>query len=320
MRAMILAAGLGTRLSPLSLVRPKVLAPVLGITVLEFWIERLRSAGCEAVMVNAHNLHQKLCREIQGKRWPIPVEVSVEPVLLGTGGGIAKVLDYFGNQSFSVVNGDIICQAPLETLLEQHRDSGAPASLLLHDHPDFNNVAVNSSGSILGFGRAALEMARNNRDLELRAFTGIHFIDPVVFRDFPAHEPWEILTAYERLIAEGERLAALFVRDLFWEEMGSVEAYRNLTRKLSYMPEGALPPLPTGKRCLIHPTAEVDDGALLEGVNIVGRRSRVAHDVYLKDCILWDEVRVKPGSRLRNCILTDGAEVKGEHKDAVLMA
>lgn len=320
MRAMILAAGLGTRLRPLTFVRPKVLVPVMGMTVLEFWIRQLHMAGFEAVVINAHNLHEKLVASIQGRMWPIPVEISVEPILLGTGGGIAKVLDFFQGESFAVVNGDIICRVSFKDLIEWHQHRGSPVSLLLHDFPAFNNVAVNGTGSVLGFGKSARDIAMGNRDVRLLAFTGIHIINPVALKGFPPDQPWEILSAYHRLISEGTEVNGIYADDLFWEEMGSVDAYRNLIRKLSLMPENSLSPLLTGRSSVIHPTAEVSSKVSLEGVNVVGRGTRLPDDVLLRNCILWDEITVKPGSHLRNCIVTDGTVVEGNHENEILCA
>ncbi len=88
MRAMILAAGLGTRLLPLTNCRPKALAPLRGVTLLEFWIERLYRSGFDAVFLNAYHLKDRLAAAVSERQWPIPVTVLREPVLLGTGGGI----------------------------------------------------------------------------------------------------------------------------------------------------------------------------------------------------------------------------------------
>ena len=186
---MILAAGLGTRLRPLTLVRPKVLAPIYGTSVLDFWIWRLHHAGIEAVLINAYHLHERVVAAVHDKHWPIPVQVRVEPVLLGTGGGISNVLEFFEGQPFLVVNGDIICDAPLADLRHQHFESESPAGLLLHDYPEFNNVAVTSHGRVLGFGREARGLALESSDRECLAFAGIHIIHPGIFDGFPPGQP-----------------------------------------------------------------------------------------------------------------------------------
>lgn len=322
MRAMILAAGLGTRLRPLTCFRPKVLVPVMGMTILEFWVSQLHEAGFEAVVVNAHNLHERLVAEVRDRVWPLPVEVRVEPVLLGTGGGIRNVLDFFGKDPFVVVNGDIISRVPFRALLDEHRSCdrscGSPVSLLLHDRPAFNNVAVNGLKCVLGFGREAGELARRGKDVEQLAFTGIHIINPDILAHYPPGEPWEILAAYTDLIRRGAEVKALFTPNFFWEEMGSVASYRDLTRRLATMPDGELSPMATGRTLVVDPTADLSPGTVAQGFNVIGRETRVMEGVLLRDSILWDGILVESGSSLRNCIVADGVLVRGEHKDEII--
>ena len=153
MRAMILAAGLGTRLLPLTNCRPKALVSLRGVTLLEFWIERLYRCGFDAAFLNAYHLKDRLAAEVSQRQWPIPVKVLDEPVLLGTGGGIRSAAEHFADEPFAVINVDIISNVDLNTLYERHKLEGVEVSLLLHDWPEFNNVAVSEDGFVLGFGR-----------------------------------------------------------------------------------------------------------------------------------------------------------------------
>lgn len=315
---MILAAGLGTRLRPLTSCRPKVLVPVMGVTVLDFWVSQLHEAGFEAVVVNAHNLHERLAAEIRNRAWPLPVEVRVEPKLLGTGGGIRNVLEFFGKEPFAVVNGDTVTRVPFRALLDAHRSSGSTVSLLMHDRPVFNNVAVDGSGSVLGFGREAQRASRQGKDVRQLAFTGIHIIDPEVLSRYPSDQPWEILVAYTEMIRRGLPVRALLIPNLFWEEMGSVASYRHLNRTLASLPQGALPPMVTGRPLVMDASVELSGESVTRGFNVIGKGSRVKGDALLHDCILWDDIRVEPGSRLKNCIVTDGVLVRGEHEDEII--
>jgi mannose-1-phosphate guanylyltransferase len=318
-RAIILSAGLGTRLRPLTLVRPKVLVPVMGTTVLEFWVWQLHRAGFEAVVVNAFHLSERLAEEIQSRDWPIPVEVRFEPDLLGTGGGIRNVLDFFEDAPFAVVNGDIVAMVPVGELFRQHLESGCAASLLLHDWPVFNNVAVNADGQILEFGKEAKAVGEKDPRLRLMAFTGIHFIDPKIMRGITPGQPADILTVYRQLISEGTPPRALFHSELYWREMGSLGAYQDLNREFSQKPENAVPPFPTGRRVFVDPKAAVSPSARLDGMVVVGEGSRVMDGVEMRDVILWENVVVEPNSVLRNCVVTDGVRVEGVHENQILL-
>jgi mannose-1-phosphate guanylyltransferase len=318
MRAMILAAGLATRLRPLTLVRPKVLVPVAGSCALDFWVWSFYRAGFEAVAVNGFHLHEKLIREVQARQWPIPVHVLAEPILLGTGGGIRNALDFLGSEPFAVVNGDILCTLPLRELYERHVASGCGASLVIHDWPVFNNVAVSPEGSILGFGEEAKGMARGGSGARLLAFTGIHFLNAQVLEGLPAGVFSDILSIYRKHIGEGRALRALFADNLFWREMGSLEAYRGLHRELTRLQAGSLAPLRTGESVCIQPGARIAPGARLKGYVSIGDGCCVGENATLEDTILWDGVRVGPEARLCNCIVTDGLSVEGDHRDEIL--
>lgn len=318
MKAMILAAGLGTRLRPLTHVRPKVLVPLNGLRILDFWIWRLYAGGYDAVVLNAFSLGDQLCEAVRNGQWPIPVEVRVEDRLLGTGGGIRNVLDFFDEEPLTLINGDVICNVDLNRFLAHHMRSGNPASLLLHDFPRFNNVAVSAEGSILGFGQRAKEMIREGVPAALEAFTGIHAVEPDLVRAIPPGEPYDILDLYVQLIRQGDSPRAVYQEGLFWREMGSLDAYRALAKELAEHDLDFLHPLVTGKSVWVHPEAQVAGDVVLEGCVTVGRGCSVGRGVRMVDTLLWDHVTIEDGSHLCDCIVADGATVSGCHIHEVI--
>lgn len=313
MLAMILAAGLGTRLLPLTNSRPKALTPLRGATMLEFWVEKLFRCGFDSVFLNAFHLGERISDAVSGRDWPVAVEVLHEPVLLGTGGGIRSAAGHAGAEPFAVVNADILCNADLGALYGRHKLSGASVSLLLHDWTEFNNVAVSKDGFILGFGREARDIVARDKSARLMAFTGIHFIDPPAVSGVCAGSSCDIIEVYRGLIAKGDPPAALFQHDLFWREMGSIESYVKLTMELAGLAPSVFYPVVTGKAFTIHPEARIDPGCRLEGSVVIGRGVTVCEGVSLENVILWDEVRIEKGSSLKDCIVADGMNVSGAH-------
>jgi mannose-1-phosphate guanylyltransferase len=318
MKAMLLAAGLGTRLRPLSLVRPKVLTPVWGMTMLDYWIEKLSRQGVDGVIVNAFHLAEQLASAVQDRQWPISVQVSLEGELLGTGGGIRYALDFFEGEPFLVINGDILCSMDLGAFFEDHATSGSLVSLVMHDCPEFNHVAVEKPGRIIGFGNVAKELAGQSVDTRLLAFTGIHCIRPEVMKSVVYGKPGDILDLYRRLIAVGEPPRAYFPDKLYWREMGSLASYAALHAELAGLAPGAHPPLETGGPVRIHPSARVGKNAALSGYVAIGEKCQIASGAVLEDVILWDGVEVAAGASLRRCIVGDGVRVGGEHEREVL--
>ncbi len=314
MRAMILAAGLGTRLLPLTNSRPKALVPLRGVTMLEFWVERLWGCGFDAAFLNAYHLNDRLAATVAERQWPIPVKVLSEPVLLGTGGGMRFASEHFAGEPFVAINVDIISNVDLNSLYERHRLAGAEVSLLLHDWPQFNNVAVSEDGFVLGFGQEAKQIQKKGvSGVRLMAFTGIHFINPSALAGVAAGVPGDILDIYRRLIARGAFPGAITQQGLFWREVGSVRSYGEVTRELARLEPGCLLPAKTGENVSIDPEAVIHPDCRLKGSVVAGRGVRICEGVSLEDVILWDDIRIEKGSFLKDCIVTDGMTVSGSH-------
>ncbi len=313
MRAMILAAGLGTRLLPLTNCRPKALVSLRGVTLLEFWVERLYRSGFDAAFLNAYHLKDRLAAEVSQRQWPMPVKVLDEPMLLGTGGGIRSAAEHFADEPFAVINVDIISNADLNTLYERHKLAGVEVSLLMHDWPEFNNVAVSEDGFVLGFGREAEEVKKRGNGVRLMAFTGIHFINPSALAGAAAGVPEDILNIYRRLIAKGASPRAVTQEGLFWREVGSVESYGKVTGELCQLEPGSLLPLRTGEKISIDPEAVVHPDCRLKGSVVAGHGVRICQGVSLENVILWDDIRIEKGSSLKDCIVADGMSISGSH-------
>ena len=219
MKAMILAAGLGTRLLPLTETTPKPLFPVAGEPVLGRMIRASARAGCDGVVVNLHHLHEKIEAYLAGNDFGIRVRAVYEPVLLDTGGGIKNVRDFFGSDPFLVVNADIVTDIDLKAVADFHRSHGGAATLVLHDYPKFNSVVV-EGGRITGFKRKPVPP-----DEKLLAFTGIQVVSPAIFDFIPDGVPYSSITAYEAMIEAGLDVRAMTLDRPFWHDMGSFEGY-----------------------------------------------------------------------------------------------
>jgi len=308
-----LAAGLGTRLLPLTNCRPKALVSLRGVTLLEFWIERLYRYGFDTVFLNAYHLKDRLAAAVSERQWPMPVEVLNEPVLLGTGGGIRSAARHFADEPFAVINVDIISNVDLNTLYERHKLAGVEVSLLLHDWPEFNNVAVSEDGFVLGFGREAEEIKKRGNGVRLMAFTGIHLINPSALAGAAAGVTGDILNIYRRLIAQGASPRAITQRGLFWREVGSVQSYGKVTRELAQLDPGFLLPVRTGENISIDPGAVVHPDCSLKGSVVAGKGVRICEGVSLENVILWDDIRIEKGSFLKDCIVADGMSISGSH-------
>ncbi len=292
---MVLAAGLGLRLRPLTLLRAKPVVPVLGRPLLHFTLERLARAGVSEVMVNLHHLPGSVRRALgDGRAFGLRLRYSHERELLGTGGGPRRVRRFFGDQPALIVNGDVLFDYDLRELLRRHAVSGACATLLLRRNPDparYSPVVCARGGRILSIaGRP--RPARGSVSL----FTGIHVLDPALFERLPAGPSDSVRDLYLPLLAEGARLRGERLRGA-WYDLGALAPYRDAQLRLL-----------RGRRELIHPRARVHPTARLRSV-VVGPDCVIEAGARVERSVLWDGVRVGAGAQVRRSILASRARL-----------
>lgn len=222
MKALVLAAGFGTRLRPYTDRIPKPLFTVGGRPLLDRIIRSLAQAGCEAVAVNTHHLHPLIDGWIAEADYPIPVVCRREPQILGTGGAIANLADFWDARPFLVVNADVITDLDWAGIYDEHRRHAHPASLVLHDCPEFNTVSVAEGGCISGFGP---EEATGDADGRL-AFTGIQVLDPLCLDYLPRSGFFSSIDMYRRMIRDGRCVRALVRTGHRWHDIGTPDRYR----------------------------------------------------------------------------------------------
>ena len=223
MKAMILAAGLGTRLRPYSLHTPKPLFTIGQRPLLDIIIERLQQSGCAAAMINTHYHHTQIEAFVDAQDYTMPVGTRHEPDILGTGGGIRNMSDFWGDEPMLVLNADIVCDIDLKTVYRFHRQHTAPVTMVMHDCEAFNSVWVDQYDRIAGFQHGSKPAA----DVRRLAFTGIHVLDRRVLDFLPVSGPANIIDAYQRMLDSGESIAAYVSRGHYWRDIGTPENYRS---------------------------------------------------------------------------------------------
>ena len=225
MKALILAAGFGTRLAPHTQHLPKVLFPVAGISVLGRMIANLKRAGCTAIAVNAHHLAHQIEAYLEEHDFGLPITLSHEPDILGTGGAIRNLAGYWDGEPFMVVNADIVTDIDMGRMYGAHLANPASVTLVLHDRPPFNQVWVDKTNRITGFERFSDGTEHpGHRQL---AFTGIHIMDAGVLQWIPSSGFSDIIAVYRQMIDNGIPIHAHVVEGHYWQDMGTPERYRD---------------------------------------------------------------------------------------------
>ncbi len=298
MKAMVLAAGLGTRLRPYTLKRPKPLFPVLDTPLLTHTLVQLRQNGAEGIVVNAHHLREQIQTMLQGQE---DVHVQMEDLELGTGGGLRLAQRYFGEAHFLAVNGDIAHDLDLAFAYRTHCASGAAVTMVLHDCPRFNNVRVDGKGRIVGFSGAVEEGER------LLAFTGVQVINPAVLSLMPEGVFYNIIDCYTELLKSGGVIQALVVSAHFWTDMGTPADYLKLHEDI--LLKGRLPGFSGengDKPFYLGKDAAIGAGVSFQDWVAIGHGAAIGEGASLTRVVVWNGARVDPGSILADCIISEG--------------
>ena len=241
MRAMVLAAGLGTRLRPLTNDRPKALVEIGGRTLLEIALTRLREFGIQDVVINTHHFADLVESYLQSKNnFGMKLQLSREEILLDTGGGLKKAADFFlrnenGDEPFILHNVDVISTIDLGRMVEAHRKSGALATLAVQDRKTSRYLLFNEIGQLSG-RRAGLdgtvELLRPAEALQALAFCGVHVMSPRLLRLMHHEGMFSIIDMYLSLAARGVDIRAFRADEFYWRDLGKPESIEKAEREM----------------------------------------------------------------------------------------
>jgi NDP-sugar pyrophosphorylase family protein len=287
MKGMILAAGYGERLWPLTADRTKPALPVLGKPLVGYVAEYLAQSGITNVVVNLHHQPDSVRRALgDGSQFGVKLRYVHEPVILGTSGALDNARELLAGDTLVVINGKLITDLDLNAALETHRRTSALATLVLKENPKRERFSVveTKNGFVTRFGGMPPPPPNlNSPATPPLMFTGIQILDPRIFQYIPrgifSHSTVEV---YPQAIAKGERVAA-HVAEGMWYELSTLERYLDISLAL-LKPRGLN--VHRGERPSIGPQADV------------------------RDAILWNDVTVEAGARVRRAVLGDGVRVR----------
>ncbi|MEI6563447.1 MAG: sugar phosphate nucleotidyltransferase [bacterium] len=280
-KAIVLAAGFGSRLLPLTLLKPKPLFPVWGKPVLGHAIELLHRWGVRDVLVNTHYHADQILEYLKSIRIPgLRIQLSFEPDILGTGGVLPKARWFLDDQPFWMLNADVMADLDGAPLIDAYEQQSVVAALWLD--PTRGPRTVEHRNGLITVFKSSLARTEGTA-----TFCGLQLLSPRILKFLPASGFSSIVDAYENAQAAGEKIAGVVVPHAYWADIGSQEAYLATHREMLALPrwkkhskrDGRV--VATGIGTIIHPGAQVD-------------RS-----------VLWDNVTVFPGASVKDAIVTD---------------
>ena len=309
-KAMVLAAGEGRRLRPLTVYWAKPAVPLLGATPIEFAMELLREAGIREVIVNLHHHPESIVEvlEAMDERQDFSLHYSREAELLGTAGGLKQAEELLAGGSFVVLNGDTIVDVDLGGLIDWHRSKNATATLFLRPKPsrsDYTELGIAEDGRVISIGQRSHKTDPSASPL---MFAGVWVLEPSVFEHLHRGRFARLeVDLLPTLIAEGSVFG--YVADTTWFDIGTPERYLNACEQLVeeglFKSQSIEPPAssPPGTTVLVGPGTRVDPGAHFSGTTILGADCVVERGARIQSAVLWDRVTVSEDALVRKCVI-----------------
>ena len=333
MKGFVLAAGLGTRLKPITDSIPKPLVPVGNVPLVGYSLRLLSHFGITEVIVNTHHLMDELKAGLgTGEQFGVSIVYSEEEEILGTGGGLKKMHHLLEDDTFVVVNSDTLINVDLKRVIDFHRHHGGLATMVLREHPKedtFGGIEVDAAGRI----RRILGQGREEEDLRSLMFTGVHVLEP----RFLEYIPPDVETcinryAYMKALNNDEKLYG-FVSDGYWADAGTPERYfqANVDALEESMNLGHIDPLEGYALAPKKPGVEV----VRMGVNVeLGSDVRLLPPVVLGDgarigdkavvgpyCVVGDKVHIGKDSQVSHSVVMDGTRIEpGERFSKMILS
>ena len=326
---MILAAGFGTRLKPLTHSLPKPMFPVLNRPLLEHALNFLKNQGIQDIIVNVHHLPNKIVEYFgDGSKFGVRLKISHEEEILGTAGGLKKAQSFLEEETFLVINSDVLANIDLKQVVRFHKEKNSCLTLVVRQdaQPEkYKPIELANEGRITRFVDASIgnPPATTQRVM----FTGIQIMEPEIFARIPEDKFCGTAEDVFPKMIEDDLPTYGYLQDKYWIDMGTRETYiqaqadaldgkLSLKTSSSRNPEGPLivPPVHIGKGCEISNDAQIGPYAVL------GDGCRIRSGAVVESSILWEGVTLSSGATVQNSIVGTGATIDSgkEVKDSSL--
>ncbi|MHB9138635.1 MAG: sugar phosphate nucleotidyltransferase [Victivallaceae bacterium] len=303
LNAMVLAAGLGTRLRPLTEIMPKPLMPVCNRPMLEIVMSNLRETGIAKFVVNTHYLPEMVNDFISRSSFKDMTEIFHEPEILGTGGGPVNARKVLSQNDFFIIhNSDILTDMNLSALIEHHFKSGRKITMALTEGPE-NRVRVTPDGMIHDI---LSSLGRNPAGSRLMTYCGVMVLSRDIFKYLP-EVPVNcsiIRGILEMMKAEPEAVGAYLEKGIYWNDLGTLDQYFAAHKDILGFNRVKLPCFQSLHNYCIDKTAEVSATAELSGFCAAGSKAKIHDAATVMNCILFDGAEIAPGDFRCNEIIT----------------
>lgn len=307
-QAFVLAAGLGTRLRPLTNDLPKPLIPIFQKPLITFALDHLIDAGVGRFVINTHKRAELFENSFHDNEYEgHSVTLVHEPELLETGGGIKNAERYFGNDPFLTYSGDILTDINLQALIDEHFRRGNDVTLALRNTNLASDVALRD--------HRVVDIANHHGTPGNLDFANVAIWNPRIFQQIPPQKKVSFIPIVADWIGKGGKIGGLVMNDGKWFNIGSRDQYLDVHRTI--LREHWAPQYikPRGWPERVAKSAAVDPSAQVRGCSVVGENCQVGAGAVLEDTILWPGAQIASKGQLHGCIVRSQKRVSGIHRN-----
>lgn len=306
-KAVLLAAGLGSRMTPLSYDLPKPMMPLWGVPVIEHVVNALCRAGVSDILINLHHHPQPLLDWCRQQRNPsLHIQLSFEPQILGTGGALRRAAHFLDSEPFWLVNTDIAFEMDPLLLINDFKRHRPLATLWMHETKGPRTVEMTPDGTITNFASAA------PGQVGTFTFCGVQILQPAILSFLPEPSFCSVVDGYRRAQAQGVAVRGCLIENSYWADLGTPERYLAAHRDIAQAYRRKLP-----GATLLHAAERqrmrraIPVGTKMNGFAAVGRGVYIASEVSLTDSVLWDGSRVHDGGYVASSVAGRNTDVGG---------
>jgi len=319
--AIVLAAGVGSRLDPLTTQVPKPLVPVANVPVMEHIVKLLATQGVRNIHANLHYMPEKIADYFgNGDTWGVNLKFKHEAKLSGDAGGVRACKQFLKDGTFIVLMGDLLTDADITRIVREHKERKAIASIAVKQVPQeelhrFGVVVRDKNGLITGFQ----EKPEAKDALSDKVSTGIYVLEPEVFEHMPEIGEYGFgKQLFPELIQKGLPVLGIEIEG-YWSDVGTIQQYREANfdaarRRVKLGLSEARPYRQNGK-LTVGQGAVIEYGCDIEGSLIIGRNSRLgAGTTVIGNVVIGDNCIIEPGSVLKDSVIWSNSVVQhGAH-------
>jgi NDP-sugar pyrophosphorylase family protein len=304
MKAIVLAAGYGTRLKPLTKSLPKPLMPIVGRPLLWHIIMKLKKCLVTDIGINVHHNAKMIKKFLEQEDLGVHITVFHEENILGVAGGIGSFREFLNGEDFFIIhNGDVVTDIPLEKLTDIYQINKPLCAMVLQDHLQYNNVSIDEDNNIVDV-RDILKPRNVCRKL---AYTGLAFINTEFLKHIP-DGPSDLIPILLDIIKEGKHKIQAIVTDGYaWWDIGTISSYLKvheeiLTKKKPLIDTMVLPPGPI----FLGNGSRMEEGVKLRGFVSAGENCLLKKRCQIENCVIWDNTIVEEDAIIKNSIIGEG--------------